>query len=114
MLSIAKKQELVKTTHNSTIPKYFENLETISYWQSQLLGSRFKHSEGKSSTRKQYLYHLWIFNKWLTGKKFQIDSINNISNDTFVHKKIDETFETVEDLLNVLEQPRFRYILMIR
>ncbi|MBA4718036.1 MAG: hypothetical protein HRO68_02620 [Nitrosopumilus sp.] len=63
LLSIAKKEKLVKTTRKTIIPKYFENLETIAYWQSQLRGSRFKHSEGKSSTRKQYLYHLWIFNK---------------------------------------------------
>ena len=105
LLSIAKKEELVKTTYKRTIPTYFENLETVSYWQSQLRGSRFKHSEGKSSTRKQYLYHLWVFNKWLLGKKFQIDSINNISNNTFIHKKTDKQFTTVEDLLHVLEQP---------
>jgi len=69
ILSIAKSMGLVKTTHKSSIPGHFETLETVVYWQSQLRGSRFKHSEGKSSTRKQYLYHLWVFNKWLVGKQ---------------------------------------------
>ncbi len=105
-LSIAKTAGLVKSTHKkSDIPEHFETLETVAYWQSQLRGSRFKHSTNKSSTRKQYLYHLWAFNKWLYGKKFQIDSINNVSNDTFAITKTDRSFETVEDLLKVMDQP---------
>ena len=51
------------------------------------------------------MYHLWAFNKWLYEKKFQIDSINNVSNDTFAITKTDRSFETVEDLLKVMDQP---------
>ncbi len=105
ILSIATSMGLVKATHNSNIPKHFESLETVAYWQSQLRGSRFKHSKGKSSTRKQYLYHLWVFNKWLVGKQFQVDLISNISNNTFVQTKTNNSFESVEGLLRVLEQP---------
>ena len=48
---------------------------------------------------------MWIFNKWLAGREFHIDSIRHLSNDTFTQKKTVETFETVADLLQILEQP---------
>lgn len=105
ILSIAKSAGLVKTTNNRNISKHFESLETVTYWQSQLRCSRFKHSKGKSSTRKQYLYHLWVFNKWLVGKQFQVYLIRNMPNNTFVQTKTDSSFESVENLLQVLEQP---------
>ncbi len=52
-----------------SIPEWFKNLNTVSYWQSQIRGSKVKNtSKNIVSTKSQYLYHLWNFNKWLSKK----------------------------------------------
>ena len=104
-LPIAKKAGLIKTVQERDMPEWFESLETVKYWQRQLRGSRLKHEKGKSSTNKQYLYHLWVFNKWLSKNEFQIDTIKQLSNNTFTQKKTSKKFDNVEELLKELEHP---------
>ena len=104
-LPIAKKAGLIKTIQERDMPEWFESLETVKYWQRQLRGSRLKHEKGKSSTNKQYLYHLWVFNKWLSKNEFQIDTIKQLSNNTFTQKKTSKKFDNVEELLKELEHP---------
>jgi len=104
-LPIAKKAGLIMIIQERDMPGWFESLETVKYWQRQLRGSRLKHKKGKSGTNKQYLYHLWVFNKWLCKKEFQIDTIMQLSNNTFTQKKTSKTFSNVEVLLKELEYP---------
>ena len=104
-LPIAKKAGLIKTVQERDMPKWFESLETVKYWQRQLRGSRLKHEKGKSGTNKQYLYHLWVFNKWLSKNEFQIDTIKQLSNNAFTQEKTSKKFDNVEELLKELEHP---------
>lgn len=87
------------------IPDWFRELRTISYWQSQLRGNRQKNSKGKQSTKGQYLYQLWNFNKWLKYKTFSINSLQVSADNSFVQKTEKISFGNVEILLEILEKP---------
>ena len=57
-----------------------------------------------NSTKSQYQYHLWNFNKWLSGKTFTINTIDAKSN-AFIKKIKKIQFKNVECLFDLLEQP---------
>ena len=101
-LSIGKKAGILQKINKPGIPLWFIELETISYWQSQLRGSKFKNMTEKSTTKSLYLFHLWGFNKWLTGRLLSITQYEKTSNDTFVQKNIQRELKNVEDLLNTV------------
>ena len=89
------------------VPEWFCNLDTISYWQSQLRGSRLKNGNGKSAngTRGHYLHHLWKFQKWLVSRDFEISVLEPDKKNRFTRKTERRRFENVEELLHILDQP---------
>ena len=58
-----------------------------------------------AGTRPVYLYHLWNFNRWLKGRTFKITALYTTSNHTFTQRTIEHSFQTVEDVLYLLDQP---------
>lgn len=95
----------IKRTDEVSVPKWFEELGTVSYWQSQLRGNRQKKSKRVSSTKSQYLYQLWIFNKWLSKNMFTINSLQINDDGSFRQKTEKKQFRNVEELLDILEKP---------
>jgi len=87
------------------VPEWFKELRTVSYWQSQLRGNRQKNSKGRQSTKSQYLYQLWKFDKWLAQKTFSINSLQVSTENSFVQKTEQLSFENIEILFEILEKP---------
>ena len=83
------------------------NLETVSYWQSKLRGSKFKNvSEGaKLTTKSLYISHLWFFNRWLVKNTFSINQTRPLSENTFEQVQIESSFKSVEELVKILSNP---------
>jgi len=100
----ARESGFLQRCDDTFIPDWFVKLRTVSYWQSQLRGSRLKNSKNDSSTKKMYLYHLWNFNKWLSNNTFVINTLHNNSENTFVQKAENTQFKNIEELLAILEQ----------
>ncbi len=90
-----------------TIPKLFEELNSISYWQKQLRGSMFKNLDSKSgtTTRKTYLQMVWHFNKWLLQNEFQLKKTIFIDSETFKQEIKSTKFKNIEELLLLLSEP---------
>jgi len=97
--------DAIQRVDDKFIPDGFRELRTVSYWQSQLRGNRQKNIKGKQSTKGQYLYQLWNFNKWLTERVFSINSLQVSTDNSFVQKIQKTSFENVEMLLEILEKP---------
>ncbi len=108
-LKVACESKKIQRTNNATIPQWFKSLDTVSFWTSQLRGSKFKNqnkiSTSINSTQLQYLHHLWKFNRWISEKAFAINMLQTTSDNTFVQKTEQKKFENVESLLKLLEQP---------
>jgi hypothetical protein len=98
---------LKKLECSISCPQWFKDLETISYWQSQLRSSKFKNNIGatKQSTKDIYLYSLWMFNRWLVTNTFIINNVKLLKNHTFKHETEKVSFTNVEDLIKILEKP---------
>jgi len=77
VIKMAHDRGYVKRIDDKFIPEWFKSLRTVSYWQSQLRGSRLKNinSKTRKSTKNLYLYHLWNFEKWLHSKTFEINTL---------------------------------------
>jgi len=96
-----------KIDNGKSIPSWFEKMDTVSYWQAQLRGSKQKRIKGndRNTTKRQYLYQLWVFNRWLSKKTFSINSLQINKDNSFRQKKEDKKFKNVEELLGILEGP---------
>ena len=92
---------------NKAMPEWFKKLDTVSFWQSQLRGSKFKNSNivNNNTTKTQYLYQLWQFNKWISEKIFTVNTLQASNENSFVQKTEKIEFKNVEKLLRILEQP---------
>ena len=106
-LRIAYESNRIERVNSNTVPEWFKKLDSVSFWTSQLRGSKFKnHNKANMSTTKtQYLNQLWHFNKWLSEKTFTINTLQANSENSFVQKTEKKIFDNVEFLLKVLEQP---------
>lgn len=89
------------------ISKWFEELNSISYWQKQLRGNMFKNLDSKSgtTTRKTYLQMVWHFNQWLIEKEFQLKKTVFIGQGTFKQETKLTKFKNIEELLLLLSEP---------
>lgn len=89
------------------IPRWFEELNSVSYWQKQLRGSMFKNSDCKSgtTTRKTYLHMVWHFNSWLCKKDFELKKTVFVDTETFKQKLTSVRFSSIEELLLLLSEP---------
>jgi len=89
-----------------SVPGWFMELETVSFWQSQLRGTKLKNIKSThiSTTKSQYLLQLWHFNKWFLGRQFTINSFES-HNGKFIPKIHKKEFVNVEELLRFSEQP---------
>ena len=89
------------------IPKWFKELNSISYWQRQLRGNMFKNLDSKSgtTTRKTYLQMVWHFNQWLIEKEFQLKKTVFIGQETFKQETKLTKFKNIEELLLLLSEP---------
>lgn len=98
---------LEKVDDQKSTPDWFSGLESISYWQSLLRGSKFTHlkKDNNKTTKKNYLYGLWRFNKWLVLQTVKVKKTRMI-NESIFEQKIETTkFQNVEELLHHLDSP---------
>lgn len=112
----AKKSKMIQRIDDNSIPEWFKVLDTVSFWQAQLRGSKFKNTKKNTNTTKtQYMYQLWKFNKWLTEyiisnnktkekRAFTLTTLQ-ATGDSFIQKVDKKSFENVEELLHILDQP---------
>ena len=105
-IKVAFDQKMIVRIDESRVPDWFVKLETISFWQNQLRGAKVKNDKSKyiSTTKNQYLLHLWHFNKWLLGKKFTVNLLES-NNGKFEVKTSKRKFSNIEELLRFSEQP---------
>ncbi len=106
-LHAAYKMNLVERLNDNQIPDWFQNLDTVVYWSSQLRGSRYKNTKdvGTGGTRPVYLYHLWNFNKWIKDRMFKITILEGAGTSIFTQRTTMRKFQTVEEVLRLLDQP---------
>ena len=106
-LKIAYESNRIERTNDKAVPKWFKKLDSVSFWISQLRGSKFKNPSrvNINTTQTQYLHQLWQFNKWISEKTFRINTLQASNENSFVQKTEKKTFSNVEFLLRVLEQP---------
>ena len=86
----------------------FCQLESVSYFASQLRGSKYrnlKDTRKLSSTKKDYLYRLWEFNNWLHGKSFDFKIEKQLSDNTYQVDTENITLESVDHFLQLFQQP---------
>jgi len=87
----------------------FNELETVSYWLSQLRVTKFKNlktrKSQKSGTVDQYSYRTWIFNNWLHDKQFVLHQTRQIDKDTFKRIENTVTIQGLEHLLKLYQDP---------
>jgi hypothetical protein len=86
----------------------FLKLDTISYWLSQIRGSKFKNitsNKKNGGTRIQYAYHVWKFNNWLHGKKFLLSRSRQVSTTTFERTQSEITFDSIEQMISIMQEP---------
>jgi hypothetical protein len=111
-VKIEKSLEIINSNDN-ILPKplklnEFVQLESISYFLSQLRKSRFKNisDENKrfSGTQRRYAYNLLAFNNWLIGKEFDINQTKWVDQDTFKQNKVTVTFRGIEHLLELCKE----------
>ena len=88
----------------------FNELETVSYWLSQLRRTKFKNLKNpksqKSGTVDQYSYRAWIFNNWLHDKEFVLHQTRQIDEDTFKRIEKTVTIQGLEHLLKLYQEPQ--------
>ena len=85
---------LLQRVDSRSIPEWFRSLQTVSYWQSQLRGSKLKNGKRTfNDTKSQYLRHLWGFEKWLEPRKFDISMLEHDTGNRFVRKKQAKKFK---------------------
>ncbi len=86
----------------------FTQLESVSYFLSQLRRSRLKNmpvdKNNFSGTQRRYCYNLLAFNNWLIGKKFEINQTRWIDQDTYKKTKTMITFTGIEHLLELCKE----------
>lgn len=83
----------------------FCNLESVSFYMSQLRGDRRRNIKSKNfaSTQKSYLYRLWNFHYWLVEQEFSFNFIISINESKFkIHSK-SVTLEGLEHFLKLYE-----------
>ena len=104
---IAYELDMIERINNKAVPEWFKKLDTVSFWQSQLRGSKFKNpsSVNTNTTKTQYLRQLWQFNKWMLEKTFTVNTLQTSNENSFVQKTEKREFKNIEELLRILEQP---------
>ncbi|ABK76810.1 conserved hypothetical protein [Cenarchaeum symbiosum A] len=107
-LSWGCKNGILSRDNPGRVPDWFYEIKSVSRWAAQLQGSNMKHPEKKSydsSTRRQYVQCLWNFNRWITGRTFEIREYWPTPEGTYALRSETRNFENVGDLLDVLERP---------
>ena len=104
---IAYELNMIERINNKAVPEWFKKLDTVSFWQSQLRGSKFKNPSrvNTNTTKIQYLHQLWQFNKWISEKIFTVNTLQASNENSFVQKTEKREFKNIEKLLRILEQP---------
>lgn len=80
--------------------------ETVEYYSRQLKCKPYKNLKTKRklhSTREQYLYRLWDFNKWIHGKTYVFTQIRHVDENTFRKEKQTVTLDNVEQFLKLYQ-----------
>lgn len=102
----AREEGLLQRHDDLQIPEWFTQLQTVSYWQSQLRGNKQKNNLNTvNSTKHQYLYHLWNFNKWLSNNTFSMNLMFSVGENRFEQKTETRQFKNIEELFELGEQP---------
>jgi len=87
----------------------FNQIESISYWLSQLRTTKFKNLKDAKSKRSgtvdQYSYRSWIFNNWLHGKEFVLHQTRQLDEDTFRRIEKNVTIQGLDHLLKLYQSP---------
>ena len=98
---------LRRNVTDATVPKWFKELETVSYFSGQLRGSKMKNVKvgNRGTVRSLYIQHLWNFNKWLVQQPTKIKKTTQIKENVFEQVEIKIKFKHVEELFELLTQP---------
>lgn len=88
----------------------FYRLETVSYFKDQLRSHRYKNimpkggENGISATQKAYLYSLYKFNNWITGKEFEFSRMVQMGPDMYRKEKQSIQIGNVEHFLRLYQE----------
>lgn len=110
-ISIGKKIGVLKEVPNNSVPILYDdfcNLETVSYFRSQLRGSNRKNTKSSTNgTRDTYTRHLHYFNNWVFGKPLEYTKEVQLSNDSYKKEKTKITIKGVEHLLKIYSESHY-------
>lgn len=97
---------LRKNVSSATVPQWFKELETVTYWSGQLRGSKMKNVKvgNRGTVRSLYVQHLWNFNKWLVEQSPKIKKTIQIKENVFEQVETIVKFKHVEELFELLTQ----------
>jgi|APSaa5957512535_1039671.scaffolds.fasta_scaffold26311_3 hypothetical protein len=106
-IKIGKEIGILRKVESDSISiEDFNNLETVSYFASQLRSGKLKNikSDKPTSTQQSYVRNLWYFNNWLHGKTIEFYRTIQIDIDTFKRERNQITLEGVEHFLKLFEE----------
>lgn len=110
-ISIGKRIGMLKEVPNDSVPILYNdfcNLETISYFRSQLRGSNRKNTKsGTNGTKDTYTRHLHYFNNWIFGKPLEYTKEVQLGNDSYKKEKKKITLKGVEHLLKIYSESHY-------
>jgi len=108
-MTIAKKIGIIEEIQKQPMSfNEFLELESIQYFKNQLRGFKQHHksstNQGKiGGTQKLYLYRVWQFSNWLTGRDFEFKKIRQIDIDTYKKTTEKVTLLHVEHFLKLYQ-----------
>ena len=77
---------------------------TVRFWQGQLNESGIRnYAKGNIGTKNVYLYRLATFNRWLSGRQFDVRE-QAVADGRIVRRSVQRSFENVEELLRFGEE----------
>lgn len=107
-ISIGTKIGILKEIPTASVPILYSdfcNLDTVSYFRSQLRGSNRKNTKSNTDgTRDTYTRHLHYFNNWISGKSLEYTAEVSIGKDSYKKEKKKVTLEGIEHLLKIFAE----------
>ena len=107
---VARKLGLLKEVSDKPIS--FENfcrLESVAYFKEQLRASKRKNTTQKfrgdlSSGQRLYVYNVWNFSNWLSGKEFSFKRLVQTGIDTFKQEQQQIRIKHIEHFLHLYQE----------
>lgn len=107
-ISIGTKIGILKEIPTASVPILYAdfcNLDTVSYFRSQLRGSNRKNIKSNTDgTRDTYTRHLHYFNNWIFGKSLEYTAEVQTGKDSYRKEKKKITLDGAEHLLKTFAE----------